>query len=273
MKQCLDGDRDAPSVAAGEGSAPISENWSPCSDLAINHTHAKNGTTYYSVQVTSSGHNTVVDKRFSEFEKLRDELQKNRVMVQTFPRKHLVRSNTEAVINERKTGLTTFLNTVVLKHLDQASVRNFLELTTTQPPTVSPRAPSNPNLPRELSVESIPTGRSFSRTFEAVPADEFRPLTPAELIKQSRSNSTSTAPDRNFSQTFEGELGTEATAEAHLASPRAPACEDLPTGFRPIELTHQQERLASIQNSDGRPTVNHDLPIGFRRATKYGIHE
>ena len=59
---------------------------------------------------------------------LREVLEASSVHTESFPRKHLFRSNSAAVIQERVEGLTEFIHNVLLPNIDHDSVAQFLEL-------------------------------------------------------------------------------------------------------------------------------------------------
>ena len=102
-------------------------------------------------------------KRYSDFDALRAALTADRVQVPNFPRKHLIRSNTEAVITQRRDALTEFLNNVVLKHWEHPAVVEFLELhrASAEPDWVVLSHPFNPFAPfSQDSPSAAPRGAS-----------------------------------------------------------------------------------------------------------------
>eukprot|EP00656_Telonema_subtile_P001245 TRINITY_DN10574_c0_g1_i2.p1 TRINITY_DN10574_c0_g1~~TRINITY_DN10574_c0_g1_i2.p1 ORF type:complete len:152 (+),score=41.67 TRINITY_DN10574_c0_g1_i2:179-634(+) len=70
----------------------------------------------------------ILARRYSQFDRLKEALEAQKVEISSFPRKHLVRSNTEAVVNRRIVDLNLFIEEVLLKNLDKQAVADFLEL-------------------------------------------------------------------------------------------------------------------------------------------------
>eukprot|EP00658_Telonema_sp_P-2_P069772 TRINITY_DN5915_c0_g1_i1.p1 TRINITY_DN5915_c0_g1~~TRINITY_DN5915_c0_g1_i1.p1 ORF type:complete len:516 (+),score=124.61 TRINITY_DN5915_c0_g1_i1:222-1769(+) len=87
-------------------------------------------TTLYHVYVARHSTNSTWElaKRYSEFDALQEALKSSGVEIPHFPRKHLVRSNSERVVEERKRELTEFLQGIVVPHEEMEVVRAFLEL-------------------------------------------------------------------------------------------------------------------------------------------------
>ena len=78
--------------------------------------------------------NPQVERRYSQFDALRERLELEGQVVTSFPCKHLLRSNTKSVVKERVLGFTAFLVDVVLIQTDSlvggggSAVSEFLEL-------------------------------------------------------------------------------------------------------------------------------------------------
>jgi len=74
-----------------------------------------------------------VSRRYSEFDSLRNLLEKDGITVTDFPRKHVFRSNSDAVIAERNLALSDFIKSFVIPNglrsrQSSAACRAFLEL-------------------------------------------------------------------------------------------------------------------------------------------------
>eukprot|EP00656_Telonema_subtile_P009840 TRINITY_DN14657_c0_g1_i1.p1 TRINITY_DN14657_c0_g1~~TRINITY_DN14657_c0_g1_i1.p1 ORF type:complete len:229 (-),score=51.11 TRINITY_DN14657_c0_g1_i1:151-837(-) len=87
------------------------------------------GTTCYCIQMACCGNSSwTIEKRFSDFEELKAALEDSGVEIDSFPRKHLLRSNSTEVTRERRKGLDLFLQQVVLPKARNRTVHAFLQL-------------------------------------------------------------------------------------------------------------------------------------------------
>lgn len=254
-------------------------------DAAIADAHLKDGHIFYSIKVTS-GATSSLNYRYSDFASLRDDLLKQRVHVKSFPRKHLVRSNSVSVVNERKVELDMFLKQSVLCNLDKECVKVFLQLKSTlQLPTAGNEELSPMHCEPPQTFEVNPLAAMSSAPSSAQVGDATRPQSAAEMIKQSRN--TNGPPDHTHRSAFkEIEVRSFSTAFAEqpeaLQAPYAPQAapaeqssdtpshSDLPTGFRRMSTKLENARLASIKDAQSSGA---DMPLGFRRATVYGTHD
>lgn len=102
----------------------------------------KGESTFFIINMTSiaSQRSWKLSKRYSEFNELRLGLEADGVVTPSFPRKHLLRSNTVAVVSQRRAALTEFLNEIVLKHCELPVVADFLDLDNHSRPTRAPQA-------------------------------------------------------------------------------------------------------------------------------------
>lgn len=103
---------------------------SSLADLCVKSAGTSNsGVTYFTISVqTIYGDEWGVEKRYSEFEDLRLHLANKGIEATSFPGKHLFRSNTQSVIQERIVGFTKFLREVVAHQTKRQSVQRFLRL-------------------------------------------------------------------------------------------------------------------------------------------------
>lgn len=252
-------------------------------DAAITDAHLKDGHIFYSIKVTSAtGATSSLNYRYSDFASLRDDLLKQHVHVKSFPRKHLVRSNSVSVVNERKVELELFLKQTVLCNLEQQHVKGFLQLNSTlQLPTAGNQELSPVHCDPPQTFEVSPLAAMSSAPSSAQVCDATRPQSAAEMIKQSRNtNSTHRSAFkeievRSFSTAFAEQPESLQAAHAPQAAPAErssdmPSHNDLPTGFRRMSTKLENARLASIKDAQSSSA---DMPLGFRRATVYGTHD
>lgn len=106
--------------------------------ISVQYASADSPSTHFIIEVctTSRPHTQwQISKRYSDFDGLRRALQADSVHVPRFPRKHMLRSNTTTVANQRKEALGNFLDEVVLQHWEHSAVVAFLELEKRRSPT------------------------------------------------------------------------------------------------------------------------------------------
>merc|ERR1740117_806071 len=106
--------------------------WSPPRgskfDACIDSTNHAGGTTYFVIKVElPNGSCWCVDKRFTEFDALRNTLQFDGIQVPDFQRTFNM-EDMDAAIRERVTDLDSFIRTCLLRNDDNGHVRRFLQL-------------------------------------------------------------------------------------------------------------------------------------------------
>ena len=98
----------------------------PVCRAAITGTSKDGDVVYFEIEVSCSTASWQVPRRYSEFDSLRSQLEKDGITVTDFPRKLLF--NTDGVIAERRIELSDFINCCVLPNVQSTACRAFLEL-------------------------------------------------------------------------------------------------------------------------------------------------
>eukprot|EP00656_Telonema_subtile_P000603 TRINITY_DN10272_c0_g1_i1.p1 TRINITY_DN10272_c0_g1~~TRINITY_DN10272_c0_g1_i1.p1 ORF type:complete len:238 (+),score=31.86 TRINITY_DN10272_c0_g1_i1:187-900(+) len=215
--------------------------------------------TFYHVNVScSDGSSWTLEHRYSQFAALHEKLEKKYGVTGAFPRKHLIRSHSSTVIEERKHDLGRFLSDYAIPNTDKPDVRQFLQLDRdgTAPPAEE----------AEVVADAPPPNRSIfgcggsGREPEPAAARERAPSA-AERIKAGRANqgiSPRGVPDFMDQR--------EARRDTLEVEPL------LPIGFQRTSTRNKHAAQAKIQDPDAH-VASSDLPIGFRRASVYGQHD
>merc|ERR1711865_631352 len=96
------------------------------------------GVSYFKITVEQRGVGSwVIEKRYSDFEHLRNQLSGEGIRVPDFPRKRVFSSYKEDAVADRQQRLTLFLNSVALGATHMACVSTFLELKRARPLSVA----------------------------------------------------------------------------------------------------------------------------------------
>ena len=105
--------------------ATASANWPLAATITGTSKDSNDDATRFDIELKCGTHSWEVPHRYSEFDYLRSQLEKDGITVTDFPRKHLF--NTDAVIAERKIELSEFIKCCVLPNWFNPACRAFLE--------------------------------------------------------------------------------------------------------------------------------------------------
>eukprot|EP00656_Telonema_subtile_P008272 TRINITY_DN13871_c0_g1_i2.p1 TRINITY_DN13871_c0_g1~~TRINITY_DN13871_c0_g1_i2.p1 ORF type:complete len:294 (+),score=52.80 TRINITY_DN13871_c0_g1_i2:84-965(+) len=162
-------------------------------EAKIEETVFEGGVTYFVVQiqaitilldgarcVTGRQQHWTIKRRYSQFSALREHLDSRSIEVKSFPRKHLVRSNSVSVVDERKTQLAHFLNQYALPFIDEDSaVGEFIDLDFHSDYSQPPRPRSCPKLNQSSDGTPHVSGTS---NYSSFPSDTPAPAEDCSLI-------------------------------------------------------------------------------------------